>query len=145
MKTTGQMLRIYTSLSLLMVPLETLAENVDCRSCHGVEASADVVDLSPIYANPALHHPVEIGFPAMSESLRTPQAQSGDVSFFDRNGNSQPDPEEIQLFGQGVAALMTCSTCHVEHGTTSAPQWKLPMYLRVENTGSGLCSTCHIP
>lgn len=127
-----------------MLPLEALADNVDCRSCHGVTQSASVVDLSKIYANPAVHHPVDIGFPAASDSFRAPSAQSGDISFFDHNGNGQPDPEEIQLFGQGSAALMSCSTCHVEHGTTHALQRKLPMYLRVANTDSGLCSTCHV-
>ncbi|MGC2164730.1 MAG: hypothetical protein WA632_01805 [Gallionella sp.] len=144
MKLTSKILPLFVLLSLILLPLETLADNVDCRSCHGVTKSAGVVDLSAIYADPAKHHPVGIGFPAMNESFRLPSAQLGEIGFFDRNGNGQPDPEEIQLFGQGTAALMSCSTCHVEHGTTHALQWKLPMYLRVANTDSGLCSTCHV-
>ncbi len=144
MKNTGQMLRTCASLSLLILPLGVLAENVDCRSCHGVTSSAGVVDLNAIYADPAKHHPVDIGFPAVLDSYRMPPAQSGEISFFDRNGNGMPDADEIQLFGQGPSAQMTCSTCHAEHGTTHALQQKLPMYLRVTNTGNGLCSTCHV-
>jgi hypothetical protein len=143
MTQSTSLLRVFAALTLLTLPLEILAEDVDCRNCHGVTKSASVVDLNMIYANPAAHHPVGKGFPAMDDSFHRPMAQLGDIAFFDRNANGQPDRDEIQLFGSGAAAVISCSTCHAEHGTTHALQRKLPMYLRVANTDSGLCSTCH--
>jgi hypothetical protein len=129
---------------LLVLPLHAIADNVDCRSCHVVGGIGSAVDLSPIYAEPTKHHQVGIAFPVANENYRAPQDQAGDVVFFDKNANGQPDINEVQLFGLGQDARMSCSTCHAEHGTTPAPQLKLPMYLRVDNSRSALCSTCHL-
>lgn len=143
MSHTTRLLRTLSSLMLLMMPLEILAEDVDCRSCHGVTKSASIVDLSEIYANPAAHHPVGKGFPLMGDAFRKPMAQQGNIAFYDLNGDGQPGRDEVQLFGSGDAAVMSCSTCHAEHGTTHALQRKLPMYLRVTPANNALCSTCH--
>jgi len=143
MSHTTHLLRVLPSLMLLMIPLEILAEDVDCRNCHNAARAARIGDLSNIYANPAAHHPVGKGFPLMSDSFIRPTEQLGDISFFDRNDNGQPDPSEIQLFGSGAAAVMSCSTCHAEHGTTHALQRKLPMHLRVTTANNALCGTCH--
>ena len=143
MTQSANLLRALAALTLLTLPLKILAEDVDCRNCHGVTKSASAVDLNKIYENPAAHHPVGKGFPLMDDSFHRPTAQLGDIAFFDRNDNGQPELDEIQLFGSGAAAVMTCSTCHVEHGTTHALQRKQPMYLRITNINSALCSTCH--
>lgn len=42
------------------------------------------------------------------------------------------------LFTSGTQEIMTCATCHDVH--TYGPGW----FLRVDNTGSALCLSCHI-
>jgi hypothetical protein len=137
-------MRILRASALMLLPLNALADNVDCQSCHMAGGTGGAIDLSAIYAEPTKHHKVGIAFPVANDNYRAPQDQAGNIVFFDNNGNGQPDVDELQLFWLGPDALMTCSTCHAEHGTTPAPQLKLPMYLRVSNTKSALCSNCHL-
>jgi len=125
------------------------AQNVDCRSCHATGTGAGAADFSAIYANVAAHHPVGINYPfglTASEHFNLPSGQSVGITFFDRNGNGQPDSDEIQLYGEYGAASITCATCHKEHGTRMLPaNAPRDVYLRVRNIGSALCLTCHIP
>lgn len=118
---------------------------VDCRSCHKSGGTTDAKDFSEIYAKPASHHAVGIKYLAAKPGFNSPNGHGGDIAFFDRNGNGQPDSDEIQLFGEkGGVATIECSTCHKEHGDTPAPVNATPKhYLRFDNTGSALCVTCH--
>jgi predicted CXXCH cytochrome family protein len=45
----------------------------------------------------------------------------------------------VPLFNFGGESVVSCSTCHNPHGKTGIPD-----LLRVANTGSALCLTCHI-
>lgn len=120
------------------------AQNIDCRSCHATGTDPGTGDFSAIYANVSAHHPVGINYPLASEFFNQPNGQSADITFFDRNGNSQPDSDEIQLFVMHGTLTITCATCHREHGTTLLPaNAPRDMYLRVNNIGSALCTTCH--
>ena len=123
------------------------APNVDCRSCHTPNSAVGAKDFSPIYANPSSHHPVGVKYPADSnakQNFNLPNGQSAGVAFFDRNGNGQPDNDEIQLFSGSGAATVECASCHGEHGKDTAPANTVSnFYLRVNNTGSALCVTCH--
>ncbi|MEO8331045.1 MAG: hypothetical protein ABI479_01315 [Gallionella sp.] len=135
------------SFMLLAATGSSHAQNVDCRSCHAPGSTAGVTDFSAIYANVATHHPVDINYPiglSADPNFHLPNGQSADVTFFDRNGNNQPDSDEIQLFGMNGTATITCSTCHSEHGTSPLPpNAPRDTHLRVTITGSKLCSTCH--
>jgi len=135
------------SFMLLAAPGSGHAQNVDCRSCHAPGSTSGAADFGAIYGNVATHHPVGIVYPiglSASPNFKQPNGHSADVMFFDRNGNGQPDSDEIQLFGTNGTATITCSSCHREHGTSPLPaNAPRDTHLRVTNTGSALCSTCH--
>jgi|SRR3989304_5926003 len=121
------------------------AQHVDCRSCHAPDATSGARDLSYIYAKPALHHSVGVKYPAgVIDGFNRPNGHGADITFFDRNGNGQPDGNEIRLFGAGNAAMVECATCHQEHGNPTTPVNVIRKnYLRMDNVGSALCTTCH--
>lgn len=123
------------------------AQNIDCRSCHAPGSTSGAADFSTVYANVSSHHPVGIVYPtglSADPNFHLPNGQSGDVLFFDMNGNGQPDSDEIQLFGTNGTSTITCSSCHREHGTAPLPANALrDAHLRVTIVGSKLCSTCH--
>ena len=122
--------------------------NVDCRSCHLPGKSTDAKDLSLIYANPRLHHPIGIIYPAESRAspgFNPASGQGAGIAFFDRNGNALPDDNEIQLFDSGEGKhKVECASCHGPHGIQSpAANLANSYYLRVANKNSELCVTCH--
>jgi len=123
------------------------AQSEDCRSCHAANGAAGAKDFSPFYANPKSHHPVGVKYPLATQggpNIQLPDGQGEWVSFFDRNGNGQPDSDEVMLFGASGEATVECASCHQEHGD-SPVSGKPPtsFYLRVANDGSALCITCH--
>jgi hypothetical protein len=121
--------------------------NVDCRSCHTPNGAAGAKDFSSIYANPKSHHSVGVLYPLGLNSdpnYNQPDGRSEDTAFFDKNGNGQPDSDEIQLFGSNGMFTVECASCHKEHGNTlEAGNAPVGLYLRIENYSSGLCTTCH--
>ncbi len=123
------------------------AQNFACLDCHDITGGIGVNDFSLIYAQTKPHHPSGIAYPfgvTANDNFNAPNGQSGDVTFFDRNGNGQPDSNEVQLYSVNGAATIECATCHIEHGTTPRPANAPPdMHLRVTNAGSALCTTCH--
>lgn len=125
------------------------AQNFACLDCHDITGGAGVNDFSLIYAQTKPHHPVGIAYPLSppaNENFNAPNGQSAGITFFDRNGNGQPDSDEVRLYDAGGAATIECATCHIEHGTAPAPvpvRKPVDMHLRVTAEGSKLCSTCH--
>lgn len=121
------------------------AQSEVCRSCHAPNGVAK--DFSPIYASPKAHHPVGVTYPigsGNSQSFKLPNRQTTDISFFDRNGNGQPDSDEIQLFGMNGEVTVECASCHQEHGRSPmSGKVSAGYYLRIANVGSALCITCH--
>ena len=119
-------------------------QSESCRSCHAPDGAAGAKDFSAIYTNPKSHHPVGVKYPIGSgrnEKFRLPNRQTTDTAFFDGNGNGQPDSDEIQLFGMNGEVTVECASCHKEHsGGMSA---SAGLYLRVSNSASALCTTCH--
>lgn len=121
--------------------------SVDCRSCHAPGGTPGAKDFSRIYSKLSNHHPVGIKYPVGSNAkpgFSSPSGHGNDIAFFDRNSNGQPDSDEVQLFGKSGAATIECASCHKEHGDTLAPaKAGGNPYLRLDNTGSALCVTCH--
>ena len=120
---------------------------VDCRSCHTPDGASGAKDFSRIYANPSTHHPVGVKYPVgfnAKPGFNSPNGHSSEIEFFDRNGNGQPDSDEIQLFGESGVVTVECASCHKEHGNIPASANAIRNhYLRFDNTGSALCTTCH--
>jgi len=128
-----------------------LAQNANvqsesCRTCHAPNGPAGAKDYSDIYTNPKSHHPVGVIYPigSSTQKFKLPNHQTADIAFFDRNDNGRPDSDEIQLYGMNGEVKVECASCHKEHGD-SRISGHVPgdMYLRVANTGSALCITCH--
>jgi hypothetical protein len=123
------------------------ARNFDCRSCHVTNLAEGARDFSSIYANPKSHHSVGVSYPLGANAypnFNVPDGQSADIAFFDRNGNGQPDIDEIQLFGTNVAVTVECASCHKEHESSpESSNASDDLYLRIDNVGSALCLTCH--
>jgi predicted CXXCH cytochrome family protein len=119
-------------------------QSESCRSCHSPDAAAGAKDFTAIYTNPKSHHPVGVKYPigsSKNEKFKLPNRQTTTIAFFDGNGNGQPNSDEIQLFGMNGEVTVECASCHKEHGgAMSAPDG---FYLRVDNTASALCTTCH--
>ncbi len=133
-------------------PVPVLPERVKkvqsdgCLNCHGPGADAIAEDFSDIFNNPKSHHPFGIRYPdaAVVSNFAPPNGQRGDVVFFDRNANGQPDSDEIVMYGASGEATIECASCHKEHGdTTSTEKDPERLYLRFENIDSALCTTCH--
>ena len=59
------------------------------------------------------------------------------MTLFDINGNSYPDKEEPRMYDTGDGPEVECASCHDPHyaGHDSL--------LKVDNTDSALCLTCH--
>ena len=90
-------------------------------------------------------HPVGVTFPTINGNgtdFNTPGGTKGSASFFDMDGDTSMDKEDIRVYGGKVE----CASCHDPHGVQSggpSSQFK-PTFLRVDNAGSALCLTCHI-
>ncbi|MDX8385111.1 MAG: hypothetical protein R8M11_01180 [Gallionella sp.] len=122
-----------------------------CRTCHRPEANVVAKDFTAIFDQPKLHHPVGVRYPDATTvpDFALPNGEQDGVVFFDRNSNGQPDEDEIMMFGTASDATVECASCHIEHGHIergdSFSTWKVParFYLRFENDGSAVCTTCH--
>lgn len=153
---------------LIAASIQVYAKNIDCRSCHAPNKASGISDLSKYYSQPTDHHPtikefhfkhpIGMQYPSGSkiyQKLKLPNAKSVEVVFFDKNGNNQPDTDEVQLFAainnatgkviskKGVFTI-ECSTCHAEHGIVSDPIKKpANLHLRISHEKGELCLTCH--
>lgn len=122
------------------------AHSEGCRFCHAPNGAAGAKDFSALYADPKSHHPVGVAYPLAADgnpNFSLPNGSGTDIAFFDRNGNGQPDSDEIMLFGANGAVTVECASCHQEHGSSPVSGAPSGFYLRVANVGSALCLTCH--
>ena len=118
-----------------------------CRSCHSPDGAAGARDFSSVYAPNTIHHSVGVEFPQDAQAgakFKQPNGKIGNVAFFDRNGNGQPDGDEVQLFGGKGAVKVECASCHREHGGSPASAVRHAGFqLRIDNDNSALCLVCH--
>ncbi|MCR4298336.1 MAG: cytochrome c3 family protein [Gallionella sp.] len=127
----------------------TLGNYGECMACHspsGDQWGSAAPNFDTFYIGTDLtnDHPVGVTFPATTGSgtdWNTPAGVVGSSLYFDVNSNTRMDKAEIRTYEGKVE----CASCHDPHGVpdpANGNQFK-PTFLRVANTGSALCLTCH--
>ena len=121
-----------------------------CLGCHApgtLASSAQDFTIFAIGTDLRNDHPVGIHFPTTNPdfNLTTGTSARGDI-FFDLDGDSRMDKNEVRLYDTGEGPEVECASCHDPHGVESAGSGSQfnPTFLRVSNVGSGLCMTCHV-
>lgn len=122
-----------------------------CLVCHAsdagfVGASATDFTLFVIGTDLRNDHPVGIRFPMANSDFAVPGKTQGNARYFDNNSNNRMDSAEIRLYDTGDGPEVECASCHDPHGVPSAGPGSAfnPTFLRVANTASGVCLTCHV-
>lgn len=134
-------------------PTDPTGSQVGCMVCHSSVGSgtifADATDFTAMVIGTDLSndHPVGIQYPTAGAGVDF-NALTGTVagiSFFDGNGNGRPDTDEVRVYDTGEGPEVECASCHDPHGvpTGGAGSTHARTFLRVENTASALCLTCH--
>lgn len=131
---------------------------VSCWGCHdaGSPLNSSMFANKEFYIAPYVggslelrdDHPVAITMPDTSVyDFNTPDGMTTGAIFYDKDGDSRMDKEEIRLYDYGDGKpTVECSSCHDPHGVPSggAGSEFIPSFLRVSNTQSTLCLTCHM-
>jgi hypothetical protein len=91
---------------------------------------------------------VGIRFPTSAGTgtdFKDPPRKEARLAYFDTNGNSRADSNEIRLYNTGEGYEVECASCHDPHGVPSAGPGSVfnATFLRVTNTGSAVCLSCH--
>ena len=125
----------------------------ECLACHSSGAGivgAGATDFTAFAIGTDLRndHPVGIRYPSTAGAgtdFKDPPRKEARLAYFDKNGNSRADPNEIRLYNTGDGYEVECASCHDPHGVPSAGAGSVfnPTFLRVNNAGSAVCLTCH--
>ena len=124
-----------------------------CLSCHspGTDFGSGATDFNVFALGTDLRndHPVGVRFPTATgpgTDFNPTTAKRATMSWFDRDGNSRADTNEVRLYDSGDGYAVECASCHDPHGVPSSGQGSAfnPSFLRVANVASAVCLTCHI-
>jgi hypothetical protein len=120
--------------------------NTGCLVCHGSAPLPGVPDFRVALIGTDLtnDHPVGITFPTKNGAgtdFKTPTGAQGNATFFDADSNGVMDKGDVRLYD----AKVECASCHDPHGVPSgAPGSTFNLtFMRVANTNSAVCLTCH--
>lgn len=127
--------------------------NGECLACHApgtgfIGAGATDFTIAAIGTDLRNDHPVGVTFPAQNGAgtdFKSPTGTQGTASFFDVNSSGRMDSGDIRLYSTGTKTQVECASCHDPHGVPSAGRDSefFPTFLRMANTNSALCLTCH--
>ena len=136
--------------------------NAECMSCHNGSAAQDFATFL-IGTDLTNDHPVGIGLPTtasgdpISADFNQPTAintvGANRIAFYDKDGDSNADSNEIRFYDTGDGFEVECASCHDPHGVRrdsnpanrdSPTNYFNNTFLRVSNLDSGVCLTCHI-
>lgn len=139
---TGETFTMYSSTSLQgTVDTAPSGRSKLCLSCHDGVTAIDsfggatgtnkiTVTAKIIGTNLSDDHPISITYAAKSDAGGDPF-----INDVDANGNATDGTYTLPLYGDKVE----CASCHEVHNENNNG-----MLLRVNNSGSKLCLTCHI-
>lgn len=92
-------------------------------------------------------HPVGVRYPpaGAGTDFNEPPRRETRLAYFDLNGNSRAEANELRLYNTGDGYEVECASCHDPHGVPSAGPGSNfnATFLRRPNTGSAICLTCH--
>jgi len=119
-----------------------------CLGCHKFGIGATDFTAFALSTDLTDDHPVGITFPSTNgpgTDFKTPSGIKGTTRYFDTNGNGNMDSADVRLYDTGGGPEVECASCHDPHGVPSAGPGSVfkPTFLRVTNTGSLICLTCH--
>lgn len=130
-----------------------------CIGCHndpatttslfyaGVAADFTIFNIGTDLRN---DHPVGIRYPAMGPGVdfRPTTGVLNNIAYFDTDGNGKMEPKNLRLYNTGQGYEVECASCHDPHGvapgTGPTPTTFNKTFMRVSNSGSDLCLTCHV-
>lgn len=125
-----------------------------CLACHSTTAPdaiglfATDFTLFAIGTDLTNDHPVGISLPAngAGTDFNSPSGVATSIQWFDNDGDSRPDSDEIRFYDTGSGPRVECASCHDPHGvsTTGFGGQINPSFLRISNEGSAVCLTCHV-
>lgn len=123
-----------------------------CLSCHSSGSGpvgAGATDFSAFVIGTDLRndHPVGVLYPPTGAGIdfNAPSSTRPGIRWFDTNGNGRLDTREVRLYDSGEGYEVECASCHDPHGVPSGAPGSTfnTSFLRVPNTASALCMTCH--
>jgi mono/diheme cytochrome c family protein len=125
----------------------------ECLGCHSpgpeiIKAGATDFTVFALGTDLRNDHPVGIRFPPVAgpgTDFKDPLRKELRLAYFDTNGNSRADSNEIRLYNSGDGYEVECASCHDPHGVPSAGPGSTfnATFLRINNSGSAVCLTCH--
>ncbi|VAX21827.1 Cytochrome c family protein [hydrothermal vent metagenome] len=120
----------------------------NCNRCHTQGNVWGIPDFAPFLVGTDLSndHPVGVQLPDPAVyDFNATTGIDGSLKFYDTNTNGRADTNEVRLYDTGDGYEVECASCHDPHGAPSAGPGsaRIASFLRVDNTGSTLCLTCH--
>lgn len=130
---------------------------VSCLTCHspavegktlsGAEPDFTLVALGTDLRN---DHPVGVLFPTVTGNGTDWKTPTGSKTvgllvtrFFDEDGDTHMDKDDVRLYDNGNGAAVECGSCHDPHGVPGPGGTFNATFLRKSNGHSGVCLTCH--
>lgn len=135
------------------VGLDGVNEAAGCLACHSSDAGivgAGATDFKAFALGTDLtnDHPVGINLPATGSGtdFNTPGGSRAGIRWFDNDGDTRPDTDEIRFYDTGAGPRVECASCHDPHGVSPTGPGGVfnKSFLRVANDNSAVCLTCHV-
>jgi hypothetical protein len=122
-----------------------------CLACHSSAAGEGSVgefatDFSAAVIGTDLtnDHPVGVKLPT-GDDWNVPGGTKNNIKYFDANSDNALSKGDIRFYDTGEGPEVECASCHDPHGVPSGGAGSTfnATFLRVQNTGSAVCLTCH--
>ena len=127
--------------------LSSSTGNESCLLCHQSSFGFGPFTVLAIGTDLSDDHPVGVQLPDTATfDFNAPSATTAGMKIYDTNSNGRADSNEVRFYNTGEGYEVECASCHDPHGVpvggSGGPL--IPSFLRVNNSGSALCLTCHV-